>query len=32
MTHAHFGHTGANLDHFSGNFMSEHQGFADFEI
>jgi len=31
-THTHFGHAGADLDHFSGNFMSEHQGFADFEI
>jgi hypothetical protein len=32
MVHGHFRYTGAGLDHFSGNFMSEHQGFADFEI
>ena len=32
VANAHFGHAGANFDHFSGNFMCEHQGFADFEI
>jgi len=32
MTYANFSHTGADLDHFSGNFMSEHQRFANFEI
>jgi hypothetical protein len=32
LTHAHFGYAGANLNHLSGNFMSEHQGLANFEI
>ena len=32
LTDAYFSHAGADLDHFSGDLMSEHQGFADFEI
>jgi len=32
LTHAHLANTGANLEHFSGNLMTEHQGFADFEV
>src|ERR1700756_375788 len=32
MTHAHLTHTGADFEHFSGNLMTEHQGFADFEV
>src|SRR5215469_14275532 len=32
LTHAQFCHTSASLDDFSGNFMAEHQGFADFKI
>src|ERR1700741_823624 len=32
MTHAHLAHAGANLEHFSGNLMTEYQGFADFEV
>jgi hypothetical protein len=32
MTRADLSHTGADFYHFSRNFMSEHQGFADFEI
>jgi hypothetical protein len=32
MTRADLSHTGADFYHFSRNFMSEHQGFADLEI
>jgi hypothetical protein len=32
MTHAHLTHTGADFEHFSGNLMTEHQGFADFKV
>jgi|SRR6516164_2546109 len=32
IAHTYSGHTAADFDHFSRNFMSEHQGFADLEI
>ena len=32
MTRAHLTHTGADFEHFSGNLMTEHQGFANFKV